>query len=279
MSVKMKEPNKVNPLVPQKAHISKIVTETPDVKTFSVTTEQGKPFNPLPGQLAMLSLLNIGEAMFSITSQGEEHLEFSIKKTGMLTDALHEVGEGQSVGIRGPYGNGFPLEKVKGKDLLFIAGGIGLAPVRSLVNYCLRNRGDYKSLQLIYGSRSSADLCFKKDLFHNWPGQGLEVKVTVDRGDDNWDGPVGFVPTYLEELNPEPEGKVVVLCGPPLMIKFVIQSLDKMRFEHENIITTLEKRMKCGIGKCGRCNIGSLYVCQDGPVFTLAQLDSMPVEL
>ncbi|RJX29665.1 MAG: hydrogenase [Dethiobacter sp.] len=279
MSVKTKEPKAANPLVPQKARIIKIVAETPDVKTFHVTTDKGKPFTPRPGQLAMLSLLHIGEAMFSIASQGEQHLEFSIKKTGLLTDSLHEVGEGQTVGIRGPYGNGFPLEMVKGKDLLFIAGGIGLAPVRSLINYCLKNRKNYGSLQLIYGSRTPADLCFKEDLFQVWPDQGLEVNVTVDKGDDNWDGPVGFVPAYLEELNPEPEGKIVILCGPPLMIKFVIQSLDKMRFKHENIITTLEKRMKCGIGKCGRCNIGSLYVCLDGPVFTLAQLDRMPVEL
>jgi len=279
MSFEVKELDQANPLVPQKAHVIKIVSETPDVKTFHVTTKKGKPFEPLPGQIAMLSLPNIGEAMFSITSQGEEHLEFSIKKTGMLTDALHEVGENHTVGIRGPYGNGFPLEILNGKDLLFVAGGIGLAPVRSLINHCLNNFGEYKSLQLVYGSRTPADICFKEDLFQNWPERGLEVKVTVDQGDENWDGPVGFVPAYLEDLNPEPRGKVVVLCGPPLMIKFTIQSLDKMGFDHKNIITTLEKRMKCGIGKCGRCNIGSLYVCQDGPVFTLAQLDRLPVEL
>lgn len=279
MSVEVKEHGLENPLVPQKARIIKIVQETPDVKTFHVTSKQGKPFQCGPGQLAMLSLLQVGEAMFSITSQGEDYLEFSIKKTGLLTDALHEVEEGHVVGIRGPYGNGFPLEMIQGKDLLFIAGGIGLAPVRSLINYCLQNRKDYGTLQLIYGARSPSDLCFKQDIFHLWPEQGLDIQVTVDQGDQDWQGSIGFVPAFLKELQPKPPGKIVVLCGPPLMIRFVMESLDEMGFEHDKIITTLEKRMKCGIGKCGRCNIGSLYVCMDGPVFTLAELEGMPLEL
>lgn len=268
-----------NPLVPVVGRIVKIVEETPDVKTFHVTTENGKPFTPLPGQLGMLSLVPVGEAMFSVTSQGPEHLEFAIKKTGMLTDALHEAVEGQAVAVRGPYGNGFPLDFIKGKDVLFIAGGIGLAPVRSLINYCVEHRDDYGKLQIIYGSRSPADLCFKEDLFERWPRvPDCRVDVTVDRGDEQWTGPVGFVPAFLEELNPSPEGKVTITCGPPIMIKFVLQALAKMGYQPENIITTLEMRMKCGIGKCGRCNIGSCYVCLDGPVFTLDQLNKMPNE-
>lgn len=279
MSASVEEIKAINPLVPHRGKIIKIIDETPDVKTFHVTTDKGKPFTPMPGQLAMLSLLGIGEAMFSITTQGENHLEFSIKKTGMLTDALHEALVGQEVGIRGPYGNGFPIDQVKGKDVLFIAGGIGLAPVRSLINYCVENRDDYGKLQVVYGSRSPGDLCFKEDLFENWPKvRDMEVNVTVDRGDDSWQGPVGFVPAYLEQLNPDPQGKVTVVCGPPIMIKFVMQSLDKMKYSHEEIITTLEMRMKCGIGKCGRCNIGSCFICLDGPVFTMAQLANMPNE-
>lgn len=268
-----------NPLVPGIGTITKIVRETPDVKTFHVTTAKGKPFVPMPGQLAMLSLLPVGEAMFSVTSQGEKHLEFSIKKTGLLTDALHEADEGCVVGIRGPYGNGFPLEMLQGKDLLFIAGGIGLAPLRSLIHHCLHNNRDYGRMQVVYGARTPQDLCFKEELFTRWPARGLEVNVTVDQADADWNGPVGFVPSYLEGLNPEPAGKVVVVCGPPLMIKFTIQSLDKLNFEHKHVLTTLEKRMKCGIGQCGRCNLGSSYVCLDGPVYTLAQLDRMPQEL
>lgn len=269
----------VNPLVPMTGRIIKIVEETPDVKTFHVTTEQGKPFTPLPGQLAMLSLLDVGEAMFSITSQGPEHLELAIKRVGMLTDALHEAEEGQMVGIRGPYGNGFPVEDLKGKDILFIGGGIGLAPVRSLINYCIEHREDYGHLWIIYGARSPADLCFKDDLFNNWPRvENCRVDVTVDKGDATWQGHEGFVPAFVEELKPDPTGKVAVTCGPPIMIKFVLQSLEKLGYKDDQIITTLEMRMKCGIGKCGRCNLGSKYVCLDGPVFTLAQLKQLPNE-
>ena len=269
----------INPLVPTVGKIIKIVEETPDVKTFHVTSENGKPFSPMPGQLGMLSLLSVGEAMFSVTSQGKEHLEFAIKKTGILTDALHEAVEGQAVGVRGPYGNGFPIEKFKGKDILFISGGIGLAPVRSVINYCIEHREDFGNLQIVYGSRSPADLCFKDDLFENWPKvSDCRVDVTVDRGDENWKGPVGFVPAFVEELNPSPEGKIAIICGPPIMIKFTLQSMEKMGYVSEQIYTTLEMRMKCGIGKCGRCNIGSCYVCLDGPVFSLEQLNQMPDE-
>ncbi|NLW06552.1 MAG: hydrogenase [Clostridia bacterium] len=275
----MANAEQVNPLVPQIGKIIKIVEETPDIKTFHVTTDKGKPFTPMPGQLAMFSLLDVGEAMFSITSQGPEHLELAIKKVGMLTDALHEVEVGQAVGIRGPYGNGFPLEMMKGKDLLFIGGGIGLAPVRSLINYTIEHREDYGRLWIIYGARSPADLCFKDDLFKNWPKvKDCRVDVTVDKGDADWKGHEGFVPAFVEKLGPKPEGMVAITCGPPIMIKFVLQSLEKLGFKDEQIVTTLEMRMKCGIGKCGRCNLGSAYVCLDGPVFTLAQLKQMPDE-
>ncbi|GFN24107.1 FAD/NAD(P)-binding protein [Thermanaeromonas sp. C210] len=270
---------RVNPLVPTTGRIIKIVEETPDVKTFHVTTEKGKPFTPMPGQLAMLSLFDVGEAMFSITSQGPEHLEIAIKRVGMLTEALHEAEVGQTVGIRGPYGNGFPLDMFYGKDVLFIAGGIGLAPVRSLINYCIEHREQFGHLWIIYGARSPADLCFKEDLFENWPRvENCRVDVTVDKGDESWKGHEGFVPAFVEKLNPSPEGKVAVTCGPPIMIKFVLQSLEKLGFRDDQIVTTLEMRMKCGIGKCGRCNLGSRYVCLDGPVFTLAQLKEMPNE-
>jgi NAD(P)H-flavin reductase len=268
-----------NPLLPVVCKVTKIVDETPDVKTFHVTSENGKPFTPMPGQLGMVSLVDVGEAMFSVTSQGEDHLEFAIKRVGMLTDALHEMEPGQEIAVRGPYGNGFPIDMCKGKDLLFIGGGIGLAPLRSLINYCFENRNDFGHIQIIYGSRSPADLCFKDDIFNNWPKQeNTRVDITVDKGDENWTGNEGFVPQILEEVNPSPEGKVAVVCGPPIMIKFVLQSLAKMNFTDDQIVTTLEMRMKCGIGKCGRCNIGSCYVCLDGPVFTLKQLNNMPNE-
>ena len=269
----------VNPLRPVVCEVTKIIEETPDVKTFHLSGLNGKPFEPAPGQLAMVSLLDVGEAMFSVSYHGEQHLEFAIKKAGMLTSALHEIDVGQKLGVRGAYGNGFPVDKMKGKDLLFIGGGIGLAPLRSLINYCLDNRADFGKMQIIYGARSPEDLCFKDDLFEYWPGQkDVAVDVTVDKGDENWKGNEGFVPAFLEELNPSPEGKITITCGPPIMIKFVLQSLAKLGFQAQSIYTTLEMRMKCGVGKCGRCNIGSHYVCIDGPVFTLAQLNKMPNE-
>jgi len=269
-----------NPLVPTLGTVFKIVQETPDIKTFFVSTKDGKkPFTPMPGQLGMFSMMNLGEGMFSVTSQGENHLEFAIKKCGMLTDALHEIREGQTVGVRGPYGNGFPIEKCQGKDMLYIGGGIGLAPVRSLIKYSFDHRDDFGKIDIIYGSRSPEDLCFKEDLFENWPKErDTQVHITVDRGDDNWKGNVGFVPAFLEQVNPDPKGKMVVLCGPPIMIKFCLQSLAKMGYTDDQVITTLEMRMKCGIGKCGRCNIGSKYVCLDGPVFTMEELNHLPNE-
>ncbi|NPV26879.1 MAG: FAD/NAD(P)-binding protein [Firmicutes bacterium] len=268
-----------NPLVPQVARVTKIITETPDVKTFHVTTDQGKPFDVMPGQLAMVSLLPVGEAMFSVTWQEEDHLEFAIKKVGLLTDALHEIEVGQEIGIRGPYGNGFPVEACKGKDIVFIGGGIGLAPLRSMINYCIEHREDYGKLQVIYGARSPEDLVFKDDLFKNWPAvKDMEVYVTVDRGDERWKGNVGFVPDYLDQIQPAPQGRIAVTCGPPIMIKFVLKALERMGYKDDQVITTLEMRMKCGIGKCGRCNIGSCFICLDGPVFTLAELKKLPDE-
>ncbi len=269
----------VNPLYPTVCEVTKIIDETADVKTFHVTSTNGKPFTPMPGQLGMLSMVNVGEAMFSVTYQGEDHLEFAIKRVGMLTDALHEIEVGHKLAVRGPYGNGFPIDMMKGKDLLFIGGGIGLAPLRSLINYCVDNRDDFGKLHVVYGARTPGDLCFKDDLFEYWPKQkDFQVDVTVDKGDDEWKGNVGFVPAFLEKLNPSAEGKINITCGPPIMIKFVLQSLAKMGYNDEDIVTTLEMRMKCGVGKCGRCNIGSCYVCLDGPVFTLAQMNKMPNE-
>lgn len=269
-----------NPLVPQICRVVGITQETPDVKSFRVVTTEGeKPFSPMPGQLAMLSLLGVGEGMFSITSQTDEWVEFAIKRTGMLTDALHEMAENEAVGLRGPYGNWFPVEEAKGKNMLFIGGGIGLAPVRAFIGYAFEHRADYGHIDILYGSRSYNDLVFKEDLFENWPKQpDTKMHITVDRGSPEWNGNVGFVPPYLEECAFSPENCMAVLCGPPIMINMCLKSLAKMGFAPEQIITTLEMRMQCGIGKCGRCNIGSKYVCLDGPVFSLAELNELPEE-
>lgn len=275
-----------SPLMPFLATITDIVDETGDVKTFQMVFDDPavmEQFNNKPGQVAQISVFGTGEATISITSSPTRRgmLEFSVKKVGKLTSALHQLEKGAKVGIRGPYGNHFPYHEMRGKDLLFIGGGIGLAPLRSLIDFVLdeSNREDYGKVTIIYGARSMDDLCFKRDLFERWRGlPNTEVFTTIDQAEERWTGHVGFVPSYLEEINPAPENKIAITCGPPVMIKFVLQALEKMGYREEQVITTLELKMKCGIGKCGRCNIGHKFVCTEGPVFSLAELKALPAE-
>lgn len=275
-----------NPLKPNIATITKVIDETSDVKTFQVIFDEPgvlENFGNLPGQVCQLSVFDEGEATISITSSPTRKgfLEFSIKKVGRLTDVIHKMDVGSKIAVRGPYGNNFPYESLKGKDLVFIGGGIGLAPLRSLIDFVLaeENRADYGQVDIIYGARSKGDLCFKYDLFDRWTKiERTNVHVTIDRPEEGWDGKVAFVPSFLEEINPLPNNRVAITCGPPIMIKFVLQGLEKLGYTDEQVITTLELKMKCGIGKCGRCNIGSKYVCVDGPVFNLAQIKELPPE-
>ena len=269
-------------LVPLVGVVTDIRQETPDVKTFRVNApEGGKLFEHMPGQCAMLSVPGVGEAMFSITSSptNKEYQEFSIKKCGVLTDYLHELEVGDEITVRGPYGNAFPVEtELKGKDLLFVAGGIGLAPLRSVINYVLDNRENYGKVDILYGSRSADDLVQLKEIQEKWMNaKDVNVYLTIDRPQEGWDGHVGFVPAYLKELELSAD-KTVLVCGPPIMIKFVLAALTEMGYSKEQAYTTLELRMKCGVGKCGRCNIGSKYVCKDGPVFRCDEVDELPDE-
>lgn len=269
-------------LIPVVGVVTDIRIDTPDVKTFRVVTPDGvKPFEHKPGQCAMLSIPGVGEAMFSITSSptNTEFMEFSIKKCGCLTDWLHAMEVGQYVTVRGPYGNAFPVDtELKGKDLLFIAGGIGLAPLRSVINYCRHYRNNYGKIDIIYGSRSKDDLVDYNEIIDEWmKSEGVDVHLTIDREQEGWDGHVGFVPNFVKELNPD-VNKTVLVCGPPIMIKFTLVALKELGFTEEQVYTTMELRMKCGIGKCGRCNIGSKYVCKDGPVFRYDELGALPDE-
>ena len=269
-------------LFPVVGVITDIRKDTPDVKTFRVVTPEGKkPFEHMPGQCAMLSMPGIGEAMFSITSSptNKEFMEFSIKKCGCVTSWLHQAEVGQQITVRGPYGNGFPVEKdFKGKNLLFIAGGIGLAPLRSVINYVRANRQNYGTVDIVYGSRSMDDLVDFKEIQEEWKNEkDFNVYLTIDRPQEGWDGHVGFVPAYVKEVN-IPTDRTAVLCGPPIMIKFTLQALLELGFEKTQVFTTLEFRMKCGIGKCGRCNVGDKYICKDGPVFRMDQLEELPSE-
>lgn len=269
-------------LIPTIAEITDIRVETPDVKTFVVLTPDGvKPFEHKPGQCAMLSVPGAGEAMFSITSSptDKDKMEFSIKKCGAFTDFLHNCEQGQQLTVRGPYGRPFPVDtELAGKNLLFIAGGIGLAPLRSVVNYCCDKKKDYGKLDIVYGSRSKDDLVFYKEIKEQWCGdENVNVHLTIDREQEGWDGHVGFVPNFVKELGFD-NNRVAIVCGPPIMIKFTVAGLLDMGFDKTQIYTTMEMKMKCGVGKCGRCNIGSKYVCKDGPVFRFDELDGLPAE-
>ena len=271
-----------NALIPMLGVVTDIRRDTPDVKTFRVQAlDGGKCFEHIPGQCAMLSIPGVGEAMFSITSSPtvREYQEFSIKKCGCLTSWLHQMDVGQQITIRGPYGNGFPVEGyLKGKDLIFIAGGIGLAPLRSVINYVRANRGNYGTVDVVYGARSAEDLVDIDEIQNEWTKTpGVNVHLTIDRAQEGWDGHVAFVPAFVTELGFDPN-KTVLVCGPPVMIKFTLKALMEQGFKRNNVYTTMELRMKCGVGKCGRCNIGDKYVCKDGPVFRFDQLDELPNE-
>ena len=271
-----------NALIPMLGVVTDIRRDTPDVKTFRVQAlDGGKCFEHIPGQCAMLSIPGVGEAMFSITSSPtvREYQEFSIKKCGCLTSWLHQMDVGQQITIRGPYGNGFPVEgDLKGKDLIFIAGGIGLAPLRSVINYVRANRDNYGTVDVVYGARSAEDLVDIDEIQNEWTKTpGVNVHLTIDRAQEGWDGHVAFVPAFVTELGFDPN-KTVLVCGPPVMIKFTLKALMEQGFKRNNVYTTMELRMKCGVGKCGRCNIGSKYVCKDGPVFRCDEIDELPNE-
>ena len=268
--------------IPKLGVVTDIRVDTPDIKTFRVQAIGGGRAveHYLPGQCAMLSIPGVGEAMFSITSSPTltEYQEFSIKKCGCLTSWLHQMEPGQQITIRGPYGNGFPVKTdLKGKNLLFIAGGVGLAPLHSVINYVLDNRADFGTVDVLYGSRSADDLLDLDEIQNSWMKKDINVHLTIDRPQDGWDGHVGFVPNYVTELGFDPD-KNALVCGPPIMIKFTLQALTGLGFKKEQVFTTMELRMKCGVGKCGRCNIGNKYVCKDGPVFRFDELDQLPNE-
>ena len=269
-------------LIPKVGLITDIQQQTPDVKTFRVVApEGGKLFEHMPGQCAMLSIPGVSEAMISITSSptNKEYMEFSVKKCGCLTEVLHGLEPGDYMTVRGPYGNAFPVEtELKGEGLVFIAGGIGLAPLRSVINYVRDNRENYGDVDIIYGSRSMDDLVYLDEIKSEWMNTpGFNVHLTIDREQEGWDGHVGFVPSFVTEVNPDISKKILV-CGPPIMIKFTLDALAKLGFQKSQVYTTMELRMKCGIGKCGRCNIGNKYVCKDGPVFRFDQLEQLPDE-
>ena len=238
-------------------------------------------FKFLPGQCVMVSHFGYGECFFAISSSPtkKDFVEVSVMKLGKVTSALHECETGDLLGVRGPYGNYFDVQDWRGKNLIFIGGGIGQAPLRSLINYVVDNRKDYRNLDVLYGARSIGDLCFKSEFAELEKRKDIGVHLSIDKQEKGWKNFVGFVPDNLLRVKPSPKDTIAITCGPPIMIKFVIQNLLKLGFAEDQIFTTLEMRMKCGIGKCGRCNIGNLYVCKDGPVFSYGQLKNLKGEM
>jgi sulfhydrogenase subunit gamma (sulfur reductase) len=270
---------------PYMMRVKKIINETPDVKTLQLTfqnSEEAKEFTFRAGQFAEYSVFGEGECTFCIASPPTrpEFIECTFRKAGKVTTALLNLEEGDSIGFRGPYGNIFPVEEWKGKNILFIAGGIALPPMRCVIWNCLDKRDDYKDITIIYGARTVNDLVYKNELIEWQDRPDVRLITTVDPGGETpeWKGEVGFVPAILEKATPSSENAVAVVCGPPVMIKYTFPVLEKLGFKDENIYTTLENRMKCGFGKCGRCNVGKVFVCKDGPVFTLKQLKELPSE-
>jgi len=270
-----------NPYLPHVAKIIDVRDEAPGerpIKTFKVVLENGDTLNHRPGQCAIIGILGIGESMISIASSPtrKDFLEFSVMQLGTVTSALHACEPGDTISIRGPYGNGFPLDDWKGKNIVTIGGGIGQAPLRPILHSILDNRSDFGNLAVIYGARSSHDLCFKDELFTLEKNGAASVHLSIDAEEPGWDRFVGFVPTNLLQIKPSPENSIAITCGPVVMIKYVIKNLLELGFTDTQIFTTMENRMKCGIGKCGRCNVGHLYVCKDGPVFSYATLKDLP---
>ena len=276
-----------NPYVPLPMRIEEIVVETEDenIKTFELSftaKADEERFVYRPGQFAELSVFGKGEAPFGMASTPTQpgRLSFSVSKIGVVTGALHRMEKGDVVGVRGPLGNGYPLETFKGKNLVLVGGGFGFSTLRSLTNFILHdsNRKDYSDLTVIYGARRPGLLLYKKDL-ETWRKHGdVRLHLTVDKGENGWQGHVGFAPDVTRSVAPHPRNALAVVCGPPAMIHFTLPVLQELGFRDESIFLSLEMRMKCGIGKCGRCNVGSKYICSDGPVFSQAELTGLTAE-
>ena len=276
-----------NPYIPMLTKVKSVVSENEvnDIKTFElefVKEEEYKAFEYVPGQFAEISIIGKGECPIGIASSPTEEgtIKFTIKKMGTVTSSFHNCDIGDTIGVRGPLGNGWPMEELKGKNIVVIGGGFAFSTLRSLVLYVLddKNRKDYKNITVIYGNRDSSEVLYQ-DVLEEWEKRDdIEVVLTIDREEEGWTRKVGFVAAIVKGVAPSPDNAVAIICGPPIMIRTAVDELVKIGWKDEQILNSLEMRMKCGIGKCGRCNIGEKFVCIDGPVFSLAELKKMPNE-
>lgn len=263
---------------PELARIREIRRLTALEKVFTIELPQGKSLGHRPGQFVEVSVLGVGEAPISISSspsRSNSTFELCIRMAGDVTGALHRLNPGDRIGIRGPFGRGFPIEKFRGKDVLFAPGGLGLAPLRSLINQVLDERAHFGRVIILYGARNPAELLFKEELEQWGKREDVELLVTVDRGDETWSGNIGVITTLFPKISIYPRNTVAVTCGPPVMYRFVLMELLGKGISEGNIYLSLERRMKCGVGKCGHCQINNVYACQSGPVFAYKEIKGL----
>ncbi len=270
-------------LLPTVATILSQRDETPDVRTYALRFRdfaEQDAFTFRPGQFLELSVFGVGEAPFCLASSPTRTgatgmVEVTVRRCGRVTDALHALTPGDEVGLRGPCGNGFDVESAYGKDLIFVAGGIGLPPLRGLIWNVLDQRERFGHITILYGSRTPTDLVYKDELREWERREDVTLRVTVDRGEPGWEGKVGMVPVLFNEVALHAETSLAFVCGPPVMIRFVVQDLLMRGFAEERVISTLERMMQCGVGKCNHCCVGHRYLCRDGPVFNYREIREM----
>jgi sulfhydrogenase subunit gamma (sulfur reductase) len=251
------------------AKVTRVEQLTAIEKRFEIALPGNRILGHQPGQFVEVSLFGFGEAPISICSSPTKlpNFELTVRNVGRLTDRMHHLQAGSSIGIRGPFGRGFKVEEFKGKDMLYVCAGIGLAPLKSLIDYTLAKRNEFGRIIILYGTRHPSLILFKKDL-QEWKNrQDVEFYMTVDRADEHWKGNVGVITTLVPPLKLDVDKTIATIVGPPVMYKFAIISLKSKRIPDENIYLSLERRMKCGVGKCGHCQINNTYACQDGPVY------------
>ncbi|MDI6839635.1 MAG: FAD/NAD(P)-binding protein [bacterium] len=261
----------INPYESLPCRLTEIVEESPGIKTFTISP---KPINFEAGQFAELTVPGVGEAPFTPSSSpfDNDKLEFTIMKVGRVTTALFNLKPGDLVGIRGPYGKRYPLEKFRGKEVFIVGGGVGFAPLRSLFLALVHNINDYKKIYIRYGARSPKDIVYKQFL-PKWDKlENVDILLTVDVGDETWNGRVGVVTVILDEIPVDFNNSVAIVCGPPIMMKFVTKRLLEAGFSGADLYLSMERNMSCGLGQCNHCRVGELYVCKDGPVLTWSQI-------
>ena len=265
--------------IPETATIEDIKDEIRDVKTFYMSLdnkELDKSFKIKSGQFIMCTVFGAGEFAVSLPPSPEnDRFHLTVRKVGSVTNALHELKAGDKVGIRGPFGNGFPFEEIKGKNIIYVAGGIGLIPLRSSIVHVLQHKKEFGRVLVLHGARTPDDLMYKENLKEWQSFPGFETYITVDVGTPGWTGEVGFVHTLFDKANLPVENTVAFVCGPPVMFNTVIGELMKRGLRDDCIISTLERHMKCGVGKCQHCAIGRTLVCTDGPVYTYRQIKTL----